>query len=57
MFVLLKQFYNSFFCKHDLIFDENIYGDQINNVGGHRSWWRCKKCGNYVTKPELHYED
>lgn len=44
------------FCRHEYVFDRNIYGDEINAVGGYRSWWRCRKCGKYVLLPELHHE-
>ena len=34
------------FCHHEWEFERNIYdGDEIERVGGDRSWWRCKKCG------------
>ena len=32
-------------CEHDWEFVRNIYGDEINDCGGYRSVWRCKKCG------------
>jgi hypothetical protein len=38
------------FCKHNLIWQYNIYGDLINILGGKRSMWKCTKCG----KRELH---
>ena len=41
-------------CKHDLVWDRNIYGDEINAMNGKRSWWKCTKCGNHFTKPDLH---
>lgn len=34
-----------FFCRHEWEFVRNIYGDEINHVGGKRSMWRCVKCG------------
>ena len=44
------------FCRHEWEFVRNIYGDEINLVGGYRSWWRCKRCGKRVLDPYL-YED
>lgn len=41
-------------CKHDYEFVRNIYGDEINNCGGYRSIWKCKKCGKYLYKYELY---
>jgi hypothetical protein len=32
-------------CEHEYEFVRNIHGDEINWCGGHRSIWRCKKCG------------
>ena len=40
-------------CKHEYEWERNIYGDEINMVGGKRSWWRCRKCGKYKAMPEL----
>lgn len=42
------------FCRHELEFVRNIYGDEINLVGGRRSWWRCKKCGRWIAKSPLY---
>jgi len=40
------------FCKHTLAgFVRNIHGDEINHVGGHRSWWKCETCDRMFTKP------
>lgn len=47
MVALLKIFFKSLFCKHEYVFKRNIYGDEINWCGGHRSWWVCKKCGKW----------
>lgn len=41
------------FCKHDYEFVRNIYGDEINHVGGRRSWWRCRKCGKWIARDKL----
>ena len=35
------------FCKHKFVFVRNIYGDEINKCGGHRTLWKCSKCGKY----------
>ena len=43
-------------CKHEFVFERNIYGDEINMVGGRRSWWRCPKCGKYQARYRLHTE-
>lgn len=47
------------FCHHEWEFERNIYGDEINYVGGDRSWWVCKKCGKHRHEPHLylHYEE
>jgi len=48
----LKKFFKNLFCKHTLAgFVRNIHGDEINAVGGDRSWWRCETCGRMFTKP------
>ena len=41
------------FCRHEYEFVRNIYGDEINHVGGKRSWWRCVKCGKWKTGEHL----
>lgn len=41
-------------CKHEYEFERNIYGDEINHVGGNRSWWVCKRCGKHVLDPHLY---
>jgi hypothetical protein len=43
-------------CKHEYVFERNIYGDEINYAGGNRSWWRCEKCGKRVLDPHLYLE-
>lgn len=40
-------------CKHDLEWRFNYYGDQIIYNGGNRSAWRCKKCGAWEDRPDL----
>ena len=44
------------FCRHEWEFVRNIYGDEINLVGGCRSWWRCKRCGKRVLDPQLYID-
>lgn len=40
--------------RHDLEFKRNIYGDEIIHSGSFkRSWWACRKCGTWKSKPEL----
>ena len=46
----------STFCHHEWEWVRNIYGDEINAVGGRRSWWRCKKCGWLEPCGEYHDE-
>lgn len=41
------------FCRHKTEeFIRNIYGDEVNRMGG-RSLWKCKRCGKYIVKDEL----
>lgn len=44
------------FCKHEWVFDRNIYGDEINHVGGRRSWWYCPKCGASKARDHLYLD-
>jgi len=46
-------FIKRFFCKHDLTFVRNIYGDEIIMSGYKRSIWKCAKCGALVFKEDL----
>lgn len=41
-------FIKSLFCNHDYEFVRNIHGDEIEQAGGKRSWWRCRKCGKWT---------
>ena len=41
------------FCRHDWVFERNIYGDEINALSGRRSWWVCRKCGKHQARPNL----
>lgn len=50
------KFIKRLFCKHEYEFVRNIYGDEINMVGGRRSWWRCKKCGKWTPFEHLQPE-
>lgn len=36
-----------FLCKHNYIWDSNIYGDWIIHCSYNRSIWKCDKCGKY----------
>lgn len=47
-------FLKRLFCRHELEFVRNIYGDEIIERGWKRSLWRCQKCGAVVEKDELH---
>jgi hypothetical protein len=40
-------------CHHEYVWVRNIYGDEINAVGGRRSLWRCKKCGKLLLSNAL----
>lgn len=53
----MVSFIRRLLCKHDYVWDHNIYGDEIIQAGYNRSWWRCRKCGKYQLRPELHRED
>jgi ribosomal protein L37AE/L43A len=48
------RFLKRLFCRHDLEFVRNIYGDEIIERGWKRSLWKCKTCGAVVAKDELH---
>lgn len=43
-------------CRHDLVFQHNIYGDQIIFNNYNRSVWECKKCKVLVYNPQLYRE-
>ena len=47
-------FLKRLFCRHDLVFVRNIYGDEIIERGWKRSLWKCNHCGAVVAKDELH---
>lgn len=40
-------------CQHRWWWDHNIYGDEINAMGGKRSIWKCHLCGKTKAKPYL----
>jgi len=50
-------FIKSWFCKHEYKHIRNIYGDQINYCGGHRSLWECKKCHKLQYRDYLFTEE
>lgn len=53
--IVMRRFIARLFCRHT--YDHwlrNIYGDEINSVGGKRSEWQCSKCGAYKYKDELY---
>lgn len=42
----MRKFLRQLFCFHRHVsYVRAIYGDEINLVGGKRSWWKCKWCG------------
>jgi len=44
------------FCKHEFVFNRNIYGDEINRISLreiYRSKWVCLGCGKVKYKGEL----
>lgn len=42
-------------CRHrDVHFVRNVYGDEINHLGGKRSVWRCQACAAIVYRADLH---
>lgn len=44
-----------FFCPHEsTTFVRNIYGDEINHLGGSRSVHSCDFCGKIEYKPNLY---
>ena len=44
-------------CNHELEWERNIYGDEINHMGGCRSLYVCKKCGKRIPYPHLYEPD
>ena len=50
-------FIKSWFCKHEYKHIRNIYGNQINYCGGHRSLWECKKCHKLQYRDYLFTEE
>jgi hypothetical protein len=38
-------FFKRLFCRHEFAFYRKIYGDEVNMVGGKRTWQECRKCG------------
>jgi len=43
----MRDFFKRLFCRQQRVvsFVRNVYGDEINVLGGCRSLWRCKRCG------------
>ena len=43
----MRDFFKRLFCRHQsgVSFVRNVYGDEINALGGYRSLWCCKRCG------------
>ena len=51
----LRFLWKVLFCQHhELTFLRNIYGDEINLVGGMRSVWWCPDCGESIYQEELY---
>ena len=50
---IIKNILKKLFCKHDLVFLRNIYGDEIRYLGYKRSIWECSKCKRIILKDEL----
>jgi len=50
----LKNWVKSLFCAHRYAFVRNVYGDEINMLGGKRSVWRCSKCRKIQDRDQLH---
>lgn len=51
---MLKRLRCFFTTGHDLMWVRNIYGDEINQVNGNRSWWMCRTCRTWYTMPTLY---
>lgn len=41
------------FCRHNYVFLRNVYGDEINLLGGKRSIWICTKCSILTFRRQL----
>lgn len=50
-------FWKHLFCRHrkGMTFVRNIYGDEINECGGNRSFWRCDNCSRLIRQHYLNY--
>lgn len=52
---MIKKIIKQLFCRHRRVyFYRNIYGDEINEESGFRSWHRCINCGKLIKKKELY---
>lgn len=38
-------FIKGLLCKHEFKFIRNVYGDEVNHLGGYRSISQCVHCG------------
>jgi len=55
MFKFIKQklfkFIEQLFCQHlNCTMVRQVYGDEINYLGGKRTIMKCNKCGKYIYK-------
>ena len=41
----LPRYFLRWFCSHDFCWRYNVYGDEIDKLGGKRSVWTCRRCG------------
>lgn len=53
----LRERWRCFKKGHEFWFNRSIYGDEINQVGGMRSEWKCIYCGKWSYRPELNPPD
>ncbi|WP_141093608.1 hypothetical protein, partial [Escherichia coli] len=47
----IRERWRCFKKGHDYEFVRSIYGDEINQVGGMRSEWKCIYCGKWNYRP------
>lgn len=51
---LIKYIYNFIIkltkpeCHHDMAFIRDIHGDEVSNLSGARSEWKCLNCGEEI---------
>lgn len=48
------RFLKRMFCRHEIEFVRDIYGDEIIERGWKRSIWKCSRCGKIVMRDQLH---